>query len=236
MAFDGRSGLSGDILIVDDDAPLREVVRYALEREGFRVREAADGVEALTSARGRPPDLIVLDVAMPHLDGLSVCRALRADPDGGPAILFLTARDDEVDRVLGLELGGDDYVTKPFSPRELASRVKAVLRRTRPAAAAPSHQVESRGLKLDAEQRRVWSGGAEIALTATEFALLHALLRRPTKVFTRDELVEHAYGVGHHVSDRTIDSHLRRVREKLRAVGCDAVDTVHGVGFRLDPS
>ncbi len=228
--------MSGDILIVDDDAPLREVVRYALERAGFAVREAADGVEALAMARSQPPDLIVLDMAMPHLDGLSVCRALRADPGGGPAILFLTARDDEVDRVLGLELGGDDYVTKPFSPRELASRVKAVLRRTRPAPAPPSHQVESHGLRLDTEQRRVWSGTTEVTLTATEFELLQALLRRPTKVFTRDELVEHAYGVGHHVSDRTIDSHIRRVREKLRAAGCDAVDTVHGVGFRLDPS
>ncbi|MCB9664007.1 MAG: response regulator transcription factor [Alphaproteobacteria bacterium] len=222
------------VLVVDDDAPLREVVRYALERAGFVVDEASDGRAALDRLATHTADLLVLDVAMPRLDGLGVCRELRSRPDGGPPIIFLTARDDEVDRVLGLELGGDDYVTKPFSPRELASRVRAVLRRTRPEPSAEADEaLQSGPVRVDLGQRRVWVDDVEVTLTATEFDLLRALLARPGRVYTREELVQRVYGDGWHVSDRTIDSHLRRVRQKLGEAGSEGVRTVHGVGYRF---
>lgn len=224
--------MSQTVLVVDDDAPLREVVRLALQLAGFTVLEAADGRAALGIVDRQPVDLIVLDVAMPVLDGLSTCRALRARPDLGPPVLFLTARDDEVDRILGLELGGDDYVTKPFSPRELASRVKAILRRVRPAPGAEA--TRSAGpVRVDLEQRRAWVLSAELTLTATELDLLATLLQRPGRVYSRDEIVEAVWGHGHHLSDRTVDSHLRRVRQKLASAGCDRLRTVHGVGYRF---
>ncbi|MCB9754599.1 MAG: response regulator transcription factor [Myxococcales bacterium] len=223
------------ILVVDDDPPLREVVRYALTREGFRVLEAADGVAALAAVEAHDPDLLVLDVSMPELDGFSLCRTLRARSD--VPILFLSSRADELDRVLGLELGGDDYVTKPFSTRELVTRVKVILRRPRaatPAAASPDHETLARGpLRLDPEAHRVWADGQEVSLTATEFRLLEVLMRRPSRVFTREELGARAYPDARHVSGRTLDSHVRRIRQKLRDVGVDAIETVHGVGYRM---
>jgi two-component system OmpR family response regulator len=218
------------VLVVDDDAPLREVVRLALELAGFRVLEAADGHAALALADRA--QLVVLDVAMPRLDGLATCRALRARPDGGPPVLFLSARDEEIDRVLGLELGGDDYVSKPFSPRELVSRVRAILRRAAPASASPTPP-SLHGLRLDRDQRRAWVGEVELQLTATELDLLAALTARPGRVYSRDELIEAVYGDGHHLSDRTVDSHLRRIRQKLAAAGCDRVETAQGRGFRF---
>ncbi len=217
------------ILLVDDDPNLREVARYALSQAGFRVEEAANGRDALAAARARPPDLIVLDVRMPEMDGLEVCRELRKT--SRVPIVFLSSADDEIDRVLGLELGGDDYLGKPFSPRELVARAKAVLRRLEPQAAAKD--VLRRGpLALD-EQRfeASWNGNA-VVLTVTEFNLLAALLRAPGKVFTRDELISRAYD-GVVVSERTVDSHLRRVRAKFAAVGGEPVETVHGLGYRL---
>jgi two-component system OmpR family response regulator len=217
------------ILLVDDDQNLREVARYALSQAGFRVEEAANGRDALAAARARPPDLIVLDVRMPEMDGLETCRELRKT--SRVPIVFLSSADEEIDRVLGLELGGDDYLGKPFSPRELVARAKAVLRRLEPQVAAKD--VLRRGpLALDEERFEAsWNGNA-VVLTITEFHLLAALLRAPGKVFTRDELISRAYG-GIAVSERTVDSHLRRVRSKLAAVGGQPIETVHGLGYRL---
>lgn len=218
------------ILVVDDDAPLREVVRYALARESFRVTEAADGEQALAQFHAREPDLVVLDVNMPHLDGLAVCRRLRER--SGVPILFLSCRGDEVDRVLGLDLGGDDYVTKPFSPRELVSRVRAILRRGQPARALEPDLRTGR-LHLSPATHRVRVDDHEVKLTATEFRVLAALMRAGPRVLPRHELSRAAYPDGRHVSERTIDSHVRRIRAKLRPRGVDPIETVHGVGLRL---
>ena len=221
-----------DILIVDDDPRLREVVRYALSREGWTVREAKDGRAALASIAAQPPDLVVLDVLMPELDGIEVCRRIRATSD--LPVVFLSSRGEELDRVLGLELGGDDYMTKPFSPRELVSRIKAVLRRTQKRAPAEETLIEAAGLRLDAAAHRVRTlAGTELTFTATEFRLLRVLMQRPGRVYTRDELMERAYEGNHHVSGRTLDSHMRRIRQKLREEGLDPIETVHGVGYRL---
>ena len=211
------------ILVIDDDDHLREVVRYALAREGFAVLEAADGEAAW--AMVERCDLLVLDVGMPRLDGLALCRRVRERSD--VPIVFLSARGEEVDRVLGLDLGGDDYVTKPFSTRELVSRVKARLRKR----SAPA--VVSGALRLAPDRHRAWVGAAEVELTATEFRLLAAFVRRPDRVLDRDELAALSYPDGRCVSGRTVDSHLRRIRAKLRPHGVDPIETVHGVGFRL---
>lgn len=223
------------VLVVDDDPHLREIVRFALEQGGFRVDEAADGRAALTQVDHALPALIVLDIMMPELDGLAVCREVRRKHE--LPIVFLSSRDDEVDRILGLELGGDDYLTKPFSPRELVARVKAVLRRARPTPApeveAPAARMQSRGpLRMDAERWRAWWQDTEVVLTVTEFQLLATLLRVPGKVFTRDELMNRVYD-DVVVSDRTIDSHVRRVRQKFASAGGDVIETVHGLGYRL---
>ncbi|MDX2013415.1 MAG: response regulator transcription factor [Myxococcaceae bacterium] len=222
------------ILVIDDDPNLREVVRVALELQHFEVIEAADGKAGLAAFDARGPQAVVLDLMMPELDGFEVCRRLRAK--SRVPVVFLSSRDDELDRVLGLELGGDDYVTKPFSPRELVARVKAVIRRAEPPAAAPATptaQVLTRGpLTLDFEAWRASWSGQEVTLTVMEFQLLATLLRAPTRAFSRDELIERAYE-GVVVSDRTVDSHIRRVRQKFAAVGGSVVETVHGVGYRL---
>lgn len=232
-----------EILIVDDDPRLREVVRYALTQAGFRVREAGDGRAALGEIARKKPDLVILDVVMPELDGVEVCRRIRKE--SALPVVFLSSKGEEVDRVLGLELGGDDYLSKPFSPRELVSRVKAVLRRVRPRAVATPEPVEAPpagntivvgGVRMDPDRHRTHVGDEEINLTATEFRLLRVLLERPGVVFTRAKLVESAYPGNHYVSDRTLDSHIRRIRRKLRDVGLDPIETVHGVGFRYKES
>ncbi len=220
------------ILVVDDDPNLREVVRYALARQGYTVREAPNGAEALRAFAQAPVDLVVLDVVMPELDGIDTCRELRKT--SRVPIVFLSSRDEELDRVLGLELGADDYLTKPFSTRELVARVKAVLRRATPEPPAEKPRALAVGtLRLDLDEHRAWAGAQEVVLTVTEFSLLRVLMSRPGKVYTRDELVERAYGEHHHVSERTLDSHVRRIRQKFREVGLDPVETVHGLGYRL---
>jgi two-component system, OmpR family, response regulator len=221
------------ILVVDDDAHVREVVRFALERAGHRVSEAADGAAALASFEREPADLVILDVLMPEFDGLEVCRRLRAS--GPVPIVFLSSRDDELDRVLGLELGADDYVTKPFSPRELTARVKARLRRSAAPADAPAASTSLRhgALALDVERHRCTFGAHEVELSATEFLLLHALLAAPERVHSRADLVERAYGHGHHITERTVDSHVRRIRGKFEPLGFDPIETVYGVGYRM---
>jgi len=225
------------ILIVDDDPHIREVIRFALRKEGYTTVEASSGVEALELFRSVRPALIVLDILMPEMDGTEVCRRLRAG--SSVPIIFLSSKDDEVDRILGLELGGDDYVTKPFSPRELVARVRAVLRRpdqSRSAADAAQDQatlVHGR-LRLDPVRYQAHWGDREIVLTATEFGLLRTLMRYPGKVYTRDELIDGAYAYENVVTGRTIDSHVRRIRRKLSSAGgADPIETVHGVGYKL---
>ena len=219
------------ILVVDDDPAIRAVVRFALERAGFTVAEAADGRAALQQAAATSPALIVLDVAMPGLDGVEVCRTLRRT--SAVPILFLSSHDEEVDRVVGLEIGGDDYLAKPFSPRELIARIRAVLRRGSPAPAPATAALQQGRLRLDPETLRVSWDGHDIVLTATEFGLLRTLLARPGRVFSRDELMDHAYATERIVSDRTIDSHIRRLRAKFAAVGAAPVETLPGFGYRL---
>jgi len=228
------------ILVVDDDPHIREVVRFALEKAGFRTAEAGDGAQALTQVAALKPALLILDIVMPELDGTEVCRAIRRS--SSVPIVFLSSRDDEVDRIIGLELGGDDYVTKPFSPRELVARVRAVLRRS--AALADSYQT-ARGttqeqrlirhgrLTLDLDRFQAFWGEREVVLTVTEFGLLRTMLGYPGKVFSRDELISGAYDQETYITDRTIDSHVRRVRRKFADAGGDPVETVHGVGYKL---
>ena len=227
------------ILIVDDDPQIRSLLRIALRQAGMEVSEAGDGPEGLTKARSGRFDLIVLDIGLPQMDGLEVCRTLRTT-DQTP-LLFLTARDDEIDRVLGLEMGGDDYVTKPFSPRELVARIKAILKRSgAPAAAAPAAQTEgarSHGIMtLDPGRHQCLLNGKPVSLTAREMGILAHLMARPEQVIPRPALTDAVYGAHIHVSDRTLDSHLRNLRAKLTAAGCgDAIETVHGVGIRMGP-
>ena len=226
------------ILVVDDDPGIRDVVCFALQKAGFATQVAADGAQALAKFNADKPALVVLDILMPELDGVEVCRRLRADPKGrATPIVFLSSKDDEVDRIVGLEVGGDDYVAKPFSPRELVARVRAILRRSSGAPAAePAARPLAHGkLSLDAETWRAFWNGKELALTLTEFGILRTLLARPGRVCTRDVLMNEAYERHVIVSDRTIDSHVRRVRAKLATAGADPIETVHGIGYKLGP-
>lgn len=222
------------ILIVDDDGHIRDVVRFALENAGYSVEEARDGRDALVAAGKRAPDLVVLDITMPEVDGLDVCRQLRAT--SSVPVIFLSSRDEELDRILGLELGADDYMSKPFSPRELVARVKTVLRR---ASREESHEdsnderITHGPLVLDLARHRCLLDGQEIVLTVTEFAMLAVLSRAPGRVLSRDQLVDRACGPNHVISDRTVDSHIRRIRKKLGEPGADFIETVYGVGYRM---
>ena len=223
------------ILVADDDPHIRDVICFALEKAGMVVFAARDGSEALDRFGRERLDLAILDIGMPEADGLEVCRQIRKSSD--MPILFLSARDEEIDRVLGLEIGGDDYVTKPFSPRELVARVNVILRRAGARAGADRDRTLTHGgLSLDPLRRTVDFGRTPVGLTAIEFAILRTLLARPGMVLTRDQIMHAAYEAQIHVSDRTIDSHIRNIRAKLSAAGCvDAIETVHGVGFRLGP-
>jgi len=221
------------ILIVDDDPHIREVLRFSVLQAGFACCEAANGRQALDAVAREHPDLLVLDLGMPEIDGSEVCRRLRADPEHRRLpIVFLSARDEEIDRVLGLELGGDDYLGKPFSPRELIARIRAVLRRIQEP--NPEPVALQRGqLRLDPVRYEASWGGQVLMLTVTEFGVLRALLRAPGRVLSRDQLMHQAYDLHRIVSDRTIDSHVRRLRAKFAAVGAEPIQTVHGVGYRL---
>ena len=232
--------MAGHILIVDDDSHIREVISFALEKAGMKTSAARDGAEALQFFDKTGADLIVLDINMPEMDGLDVCRELRKTSD--VPILFLSSRDDEIDRILGLEIGGDDYVTKPFSPRELVARVNVILKRARsnPPGDKAADNAEASLLHgrvtLDLLGHEARWDTTLVALTATEFSILHGFLRQPGRVFDRDGVISNAYGVNIHVSDRTIDSHIRHIRSKFRDLGCRAViETVHGVGYKLGP-
>lgn len=225
--------MSRQVLVVDDEARIREVVQYALEREGFRVSSVDDGGKAVDALGRGAFDLVVLDVMLPGMDGLEVCRRVRATSK--VPILFLSARADEIDRVLGLELGGDDYLVKPFSPRELVARVKAVLRRAESKDDEPERKkkIAHGKITIDPERHEVSCGAARVDLTPTEFGVLAALLERPGIVLSRGQLMQRAYSYDNLVTERTIDTHVRRIRAKFRALGADdPVATVHGVGYK----
>jgi len=223
------------ILVADDDPHIRQLLVFALAKAGLETIEAADGEEALQIAESQSPDLIVLDINMPRMDGLEVCRRLRAE--GGLPILFLSSRDDEIDRIIGIELGADDYVTKPFSPREVVARVMAVLRRT----AAHAPDVDRAGtvirhgkLGLDPESWEASWAGAAVPLTVTEFGILRTLAAMPSKVFSRDALIDRLRGPGFALTDRTIDSHVRNLRAKFGQAGAqDLIETRAGIGYRI---
>lgn len=233
------------ILIVDDDPAIRDVVSFALARAGFATSHAADGRAALDRFAAEGADLVVLDVILPELDGIEVCRALRRTSQ--VPILFLSSMDEEVDRIVGLEIGGDDYLAKPFSPRELVARVRAVLRRLTPqpslapppvpseTCGAPTATLQHGRLVIDLDSLRARWDGQEVLLTATELGILRTLLARPGRVFSRDELMDRAYTTERVVNDRTIDSHVRRVRAKFASVGAAPIETLPGFGYRLGP-
>ena len=223
------------ILIADDDPHIRQLLAFALGKAGLDVVEAEDGEAALASAQASPPDLVVLDINMPRMDGIEVCRRLRAA--GDVPILFLSSRDDEIDRILGIELGADDYVTKPFSPREVVARIMAILRRT----AGRPPQVEGAAvplvhgrLSLDPDGWQARWAGVEVALTVTEFGILRTLAAMPAKVFSRDAIIDRLHGPGFAITDRTVDSHVRNLRAKFAEVGAtDVIETRPGIGYRL---
>lgn len=226
------------ILVVDDDPHICEVICFALKKAEMQVNVARDGKEALEIFPKADPDLVVLDVGMPEIDGLEVCRRLRMQSD--VPILFLSARDEEIDRLLGLEIGGDDYVTKPFSPRELVARINVILRRARSqngtdAEAPATDDILQWGkLELDPARHVALYSGETINLTAVEFSILKTLMERPGIVFSRDKIMHAAYDARIHVSNRTIDSHIRNLRSKFMKAGCEnLIETVHGVGFKL---
>ena len=219
------------ILIVDDEPKITRLVRDYLESSGFAVVTAGDGREALMRARTERPDLVILDLGLPGLDGLDVARSLRRE--GDLPIIMLTARDDETDKLIGLELGADDYVTKPFSPRELVARVRAVLRRHDRGAA--DGVLRSGALTLDVPRMRLEVDGRAVELTATEFSLLAAMARQPGRVFTRSQLLDAIHGVAFESYERAIDAHVKNIRRKIEANPHDPryLLTVYGVGYRL---
>ena len=222
------------ILIVDDDARIRDVLGIALRGAGFEVIEAAEGEAGLRRALEEGPDLVVLDIGLPEMDGREVCRRLRRKSE--VPVLFLTAEGDEIDRVVGLELGADDYVTKPFSPRELVARCRAILKRAGAGAPEEPPALRHGVLSLDKGRHEARVEDTAVPLTAREMDILARLIARPDQVIPRPALVDMVYGTNVNVSDRTVDSHLRNLRAKLSAAGCpDAIDTVHGVGVRMGP-
>lgn len=220
------------VLVVDDDVKTAELVRLYLEREHYRVLVAHDGRRALELGRQKRPDLIVLDLMLPKVDGLDVCRILRAESE--VPIIMLTARSTEDDVLLGLDLGADDYLAKPFSPRELVARVRALLRRAA-RAEPPPERLELGALTLDLGRHEVRLGGELLRLTPKEFGLLATLMREPGRVFSRLELLERAFGFDYEGLERTVDVHVMKLRRKLRAVAptADHIETVYGIGYRM---
>lgn len=222
------------ILIADDDPNIRDVIRFALEKSGMSVIEATDGQHTLDILSTANPDLIILDITMPEKDGFEVCKTIRRNSD--IPILFLSSHDDEIDRVVGLEIGGDDYVTKPFSPRELVARVNTILKRTQ-AQTTLSHTSNSLShgcITLDETKHSAYWNDRLVDLTVIEFAILKTMIQHPEKVYSRDDIMNHAYDHNINVSDRTIDSHIRNIRQKYaHAGGNSVIETVRGLGYRL---
>lgn len=223
------------VVIIEDEKDIVELVTYNLRKEGFDVHSFARGKEGLENLRHKTADLVLLDILLPDLDGFEICRRLRADERLRTVpVIFLTARGEEIDRVLGLELGADDYVVKPFSPRELVARVKAVLRREQ-RAAEKSEVVETGDLRLDPLTQEVKVSGRAVELSALEFKLLHFLASNPRRIFSRDRLLDEVWGRDRFVTPRTVDVHIRRLREKieLEAARPKYLQTVRGSGYRF---
>ncbi len=219
----------GSVLIVEDEEAIRDLVAFHLEAAGFQVRQASDGVDGLRLALEEPPDLLLLDLMLPGLDGVALLRALRRE--SRVPVIMLTARTEEADRVRGLELGADDYVGKPFSPRELVARVKAVLRRTDP----PIERLAAGGVEIDLSAHRCFVDGVERELTLTEFGILRTLMERPGQVLTRELLLEKVWGFDYYGDARTVDVHMRHLGEKVEAEPSRPrlIETVRGVGYRF---
>jgi two-component system, OmpR family, response regulator len=221
------------VLVVEDDPRISDVLEYALKAEGYDVVKVQRGREAIEIAQRSVPALIILDVGLPDIDGFEVCRSVRKSSD--VPVIFLTSRSDEIDRVVGLELGGDDYVVKPFSPRELLARIKAIRRRHDRASSAPPEAESEKEIRygpitIDPEKFRVRASNREIVLTAQEFKLLELLVRHPGRVFTREQVLNRAWGEGGLVADRTIDVHVKSLRKKFGKF--DFIETVRGIGYR----
>lgn len=224
------------ILVVDDDPHIRELLAFALGKAGMSVTDAADGEAALAEIERAMPDLMVLDINMPRLNGLDLCRRLRASGGAMAAlpILFLSSRDDEIDRIVGIEIGGDDYVVKPFSPREVVARVGAILKRGQPISGTPPKRLVHGKLTLDAESWEARWDDTPVSLTATEFELVHLLAASPGRVFSRDAIIDRLHGPGFAITDRTIDSHIRNLRAKFaQAGGTELIETRPGIGYRI---
>lgn len=223
----------GRILVVDDEEDILELVRYNLTREGYEVEGLTTGEQALTKVREQPPDLIVLDLMLPGIDGLEVCRLLKnnAETEHIP-IVMLTAKGEDADIVVGLELGADDYITKPFSPRVLVARVKAALRRRKRASAKEPAVIATHDLLIHPGRREVLVSGKPVQLTATEFAVLYLLARRPGWVFTRNQIINHVKGDDYPVTDRSVDVQVSGLRKKLGPAGA-YIETVRGIGYRF---
>jgi len=216
-------------MVVEDDPAIAQMISLQLELSGYRTHVERDGLAALEAIRRDRPDVVLLDIGLPGLDGIQVCRRLRAGDDWTP-ILFVTARDDEVDRVVGLELGADDYVTKPFSPREVIARIGSVLRRTRlQERVSATDELVCGAVRLVPDERRVYTGEREIAFTATEFDLLAYLMRSPGRVYSREQLMRQVWGYDTAAGQRTVDVHVAQVRAKLGSH--DVIRTVRGVGY-----
>jgi len=223
------------VLVVDDDPHIRDLLTFGLGKAGLATREAGDGEAALAAIAEQRPDLVILDINMPRMDGIEVCRRIRAQ--GDLPVLFLSSRDDEIDRILGIELGADDYVVKPFSPREVVARVAAILRRVNMSPPPlPMGSVTHGRLSLDTDGWRASWNGADVPLTVTEFSIVRTLAMAPQRVFTRDAIIDRIHGPGFALTDRTIDSHVRNLRAKFAtAGGGDVVETRAGVGYQMGP-
>jgi two-component system alkaline phosphatase synthesis response regulator PhoP len=228
--------MPGTIVIVEDEANIVELVKYNLDREGYRTLYANDGRKGLELIKKELPDLVILDLMLPELDGLSVCKQLRTDAQTKSIpIIILTAKSEEADRVLGLEMGADDYVTKPFSPRELVARVRAVLRRSGAVDEAEPEIIENGVIRIDLRQHLVKVRGEEVELTPKEFDFLKLLLLNPGRAFTREFLLEHLWGYEYFGDTRTVDVHVRRLRQKIEndPANPEYLETVRGVGYRF---
>lgn len=222
---------SETILLVDDEPAILQLARMYLERDGFRVHEARDGEAALQQVQILRPALVVLDVMLPKLDGLEVCRRLRAS-DNTIAILMLTARDEDIDKIIGLQLGADDYLTKPFNPRELVARIQAILRRAGSKARGDASPIHVADLKIDPSRHEVQLGARVLDLRAQEFDLLRVLAEQPGRVFTREQLLQQAWGFDFYGQTRTVDVHIAHLRRKLEGATV-RIETVTGVGYKL---
>jgi DNA-binding response OmpR family regulator len=235
MTRAGANGNAGRVLVVEDDEGIREMLKYNLVTAGFSVHEASDGASGLRTARTARPDLILLDLMLPGMSGFDFCRALRRS--SRVPIIMLTAKDAEVDKIVGLELGADDYITKPFSVREVLARVNAVLRRSAPDANEPSQVPERDAVGdfvIDRAARRVILGDHDVKLTAREFDLISYLVAHPGRVHTRDVLLENVWGHDFAGDRKTVDVHIRWLREKFAGVAPFEIVTVRGIGYRLD--